>query len=456
MKSDFYKNAKRKCRTSSCTAFLRNKTAILILLLSLFPIPGQVRAAVSLSLSEAIEMAARNSFSIESSKYDSLSTLYQYKAAKSLRFPSLSLDARSSFVDNIPTVEFPMIGSRDFGAKNSYQADLRLNVALFTGGKISRQIKISSANLQADAFALEAERSKAAYDSRRAYLSVMLAEAVASAADASLKRINIIRSDVQNLYENGLADSIDILEAELAYQQVSLASSEKHSAVTTAVINLANLLGLPGATEFTLTEKISPPGGDPKDQPVDKINRVELKMLDNKIRAAEQVTGLNSSEYFPSLSGFAGYSYGKPNRDYFNGEWDHYWVAGLALNWNLNLAGKTTHNVKASKQAASSARMQRNDLERTFTIMAETTLEKIKLAYQTVITSEKEHNIAREKYRLATNKQKAGLLTVNRLLEIEAELTLSEQQYRASIINYYIAKTEHLYAIGSEKIYGGL
>lgn len=424
--------------------------------LLLITIPGQVRAAVSLSLSEAIEMAAQNSFNIESSKHDSLSSLYQYKAAKSLRFPSLNLDARSSFVDNVPTIEFPMMGSREFGAKNSYQADLKLNVPLFTGGKISRQIKISSANLQADAFALEAERSKSAYDSRRAYLSVMLAETVASAADASLKRIDIIRRDVQNLYENGLADSIDILEAELAYQQVSLASSEKHSAVATSTINLANLLGLPAGTEFTLTEKVLPPNQDQKNLSSEKTNRPELKMLDNRIKAAEQVADLNSAEYFPSLSGFAGYSYGKPNRDYFGGDWDHYWVAGLALNWNLNLAGRTTHNVRASRQAASSARMQRSDLERTLNIMAETTLEKIKLAYQTVVTSEKEYSIAREKYRLAADKQKAGLLTVNRLLEIEAELTSSEQQYRASIINYYIAQTEHLYAIGSEKIYGGL
>ncbi len=435
---------------------MRNNSVIILLLVSLTLFGGEVPAAVSLSLSDAIQMAARNSYNIESSKYDSLAAMYQYKAAKSLRFPSLNLDARSSFVDNIPTVTFPLMGSRDFGSKNSYQADLKLNVPLFTGGKISSNIKINSENLHAGSFALEAERLNSAYGSRKAYLSAMLAGAVASSAEASLKRVDIIRSNVHNLYQSGLADSIDILEAELAYQQVSLAASEKQSAVATAMINLANLLGLPGETELDLTETITPPGAEQNVPTSDKSNRAELKMLDSKIRAAEQTTRLNSSEYFPSVSGFAGYSYGKPNRDYFNGEWDHYWIAGLALNWNLNLGGRTSHTANAARQAASSARMQRHDLERSLTIMAETTLEKIKLAYQTVGTSEIEYDIVRKKYRLADNKQKAGLLTVNRLLEIEAELTSSEQQYRASIINYHIARTEHLYAIGSEKIYGGL
>jgi len=374
-----------------------------------------------------------------------------------MRYPSLSIDARSAFVDNIPSVEFPVIGSRELGAKESYQADIKLSVPLFTGGKIGSRIKVNFENLKAQSYALKAERMNSAYNCRRAYLGVLLAEAVLAAGEASLDRIDIIRRNVHNLYEGGLADSIDILEAELAYQQEHLAVSEKMSGVNKTRTSLALILGLPADSELKLTEDIAPPSDNEKQlsgpaQP----KRAELKMLDHKIGVADHLSRLNVSQYFPDINGFAGYSYGKPNRDFFNSGWDDYWMAGLALNWELNLGRKTSHGINSARQRASSARMVRHDLERSLTILTETAVENMELAYQTMLTSKKEYEIARTKYRLAENKQNSGMLTVNRLLEIEAELGAAERLYRASIINYYLAQTEYLYAIGSEKIYGGL
>ena len=437
---------------SSSDRFKFLPTLILLLIFMASTAP-----AMTLSLSEAIQAADRNSYTVQASRHDSLAASYDYKAARSARYPSLSIEARSSFADNIPSIEFPGIGARDLGAKENYQADIKLTVPLFTGGRIASRIRANCENVLADAFALEAERMNTAYNCRRAYLATLLSEAVALSAEASLKRIDIIRRNVADLHTSGLADSIDILETELAYQQMQLTVSEKQTAAANARLNLALILGLPPDTNVQLTEKITPPSKDLSviSSPA-PIDRPELKMLDSKIRSAEHLIRLNRSEYFPEISGYAGYSYGKPNRDFFNNKWDDYWTAGLALKWELNLGGGTSHRTNAAHQAAGSIRMSKNDLERSLTILAETSAQNVDLAYRTVLTTQKEYDIARNKYRLAEKKQKAGLLTVNRLLEIEAELTASEQQYRASIVNFYIVQSEHLYAVGSEKIYGGL
>jgi len=435
----------------------RDKVIFLLILLPALLSFMPARAAETLSLSEAIEMAEKKSFGVESSAYDSAAAMYNYRAARSMRYPSLALAARSSYVDNVPEIGFAPGSTMELGTEDIYQADFTLSLPLYTGGRISSQIKINSENLRAGTFALEAERLKSAYDSRRAYLHVLLAEAGVLAAEASLERVDIIRRDVHSLYDSGLADSIDILETELAHEKTQLAVDEKRTSAANSMINLALILALPPDTELKLTEKITPPRGEisKTDESV-QIDRAELKMLDSRIRAADYLSRLNSAEYFPTVSGFAGYSYGKPNRDFFNADWEDYWVAGLTLNWSLNLGGKTSHNINSVKQTAKSTRMLRNDTERALVIRAETSVENIKLAYRTVVTSKREFDIAGQKYRLADNKQKSGLLTVNRLLEIEAELTAAEQQYRASIINYYLARTEYLYAVGSEQIYGGL
>jgi outer membrane protein TolC len=57
---------------------------------------------------------------------------------------------------------------------------------------------------------------------------------------------------------------------------------------------------------------------------------------------------------------------------------------------------------------------------------------------------------------LAEDKQKAGQMTVNRLLELEAELTETEQQFEAARLKYFAAVTDYLYAVGSDAIWGGL
>ncbi|UCD93909.1 MAG: TolC family protein, partial [Candidatus Zixiibacteriota bacterium] len=118
--------------------------------------------------------------------------------------------------------------------------------------------------------------------------------------------------------------------------------------------------------------------------------------------------------------------------------------------------GRTHHGIQSAKQAAFSAQMSKMQLEESLTTAADIALQNINLAYETFVTSQKEYEIAKNKYRLGQNKQKEGYLTVNRLLEMEAELTATEQLYRASMISYQTALTEYLYAIGSDRIYGEL
>jgi len=415
-------------------------------------------AEASLSLSEAIRLSQERSFKIKSSIFDSVGAVQDYRLSKSLRYPTLSLNAASFYVDNLPSMSFPLIGARNLGSKENYQADIRLSLPLFTGGKIANQIRISYENVRAKSLSLAADQLNAAYRCRKAYLNLMLSRAVALSAKASLERVRLVRQDVYNFHKSGLADSVDILEAELAYEIASLTGSERQSLARDASIALMQILGLASDSEIAPGE-MAPLPAEPvfRDSvPMTEIARPELKILDSRIIAANQLERFNKSSYFPSLSSYIGYSTGKPNRDFFNDKWNDYFTAGVTLNWELNLGGKTSYSAGSARQAAFSAQMSKKELEESLTLMANIALENLHQAYRTFVSSQKEYDIARAKYRLGQEKQKVGNLTVNRLLEMEAELSSAEQLYQASIINYYLSETEYLYATGSPKIYGGL
>lgn len=417
----------------------------------------QARGEVRLSLAETIRLAQEHSYEVKISVHDSASAMYDYNSARSLRYPTLSLNAASFYVDDLQSVQFGF-KKMELGSHENYQADLKLQIPLFTGGKISHQIGIQQENMQFRTLNLESERLNAAYQSRKAYLSLLLSQSLVGSAGASLERIGIIATDVRNLHAAGLADSVDILDADLAYQKALRLMAEKETTRRNASLSLIRQIGLPPDEEIVPTDTAPlPPLPDTAEKTADssQINRPELRALDSHIRKANLLISLSKANYFPNLSGYAGYSAGKPNKDLFNKTWNDYFNIGLALNWEFNLGGKTHNSTLSARQSAFSARMAKSRLTEALTLQAGITQENLRYAHRACTIAEKELEIITHEFRLAKEKQQAGKLSVNRLLEMEADLTSAEQMYRAAIINYFISETEYLYAIGAPKIYGG-
>lgn len=430
----------------------------MILLLSVQVIlPGPSAAQeIDLSLSDAITRALDYNFGIKASVFDSAAANSVHQEALAARLPTLSLDTRTGLVDNIPEADFGF-KKIELGMKETYQADFKLSLPLFTGGKITSSIRIARENILAEKAVLESERLVTAFDCRKAYLQLLLTDASLKIAKASKERISIIRQNVQNMYETGLADSIDILEAALAVEQVKENLDRQEANYRIALNSLRNLTGLDSRTVVNVTE-VAQPLTEPRYSSKEdlQINRPELKQLQHLVQLAEHSVSSSQADYFPTLSGYAGYSVGKPNRDMFNKDWDSYFNCGLTLNWRFNLGRQTLRRTEAARQQAEAAKAKYSDMRNNLDLLTESAFENLGHALNLISITAREFDIAGRRFKLAEDKQKAGRLTINRLLEMEADLTATEQRYQSIIIQYYLAETELLYAIGSPKIFGGL
>lgn len=414
---------------------------------------------VDLDMSGALKAALDHSYSIKSSENLYEASQMQRKAAGAERYPTLSLEAGAHYISDLVNVRI-LTNSLELGSKEIYQTDARLAVPLYTGGKISGAIGAAEAELKARGGDLEATRLRTAWICRRAYLGLLLTEDLVGSAEASLKRIRVIREDVAHLYENGVADSIDILEAELAREKGRQALLKQESERSKASQTLAVILGFDPGTEFHLTEQFAVPeqliGSFLEFNPDSgSISRPELKALANRLIAAEQAVKINRASWFPNLSAYAGYSGGKPNRNQFDAEWDDYFSVGALLTWNFNLGGRTDRNIAKARKEYEALKMSRLALQEQFLLAAENGLESLKNAYDLYRIAENEKNLTEHKYRLGQEQQQAGEISVNRLVELEADLTAAEALYSASKISFYLTETELLYTIGSSKIYGG-
>jgi outer membrane protein TolC len=418
---------------------------------------GTLSAQTPLTIPQAIRLAGEHSSAVRSTYHDSLSAAHNLAAARALRFPTLSATAVSFYTDEVQTIDLPFAGV-ELGDNENYQADLRLSLPLYAGGRISNQIRVQSAMARSRGYSHEARRLQAAYDTRRAYLSLMAAQAAARAVEASLARVGVVSNDVQNLFASGMADSLDILDAELALQRAQQAHRDRLTAADNAAALLARLTGLTKAEIVLQDESMPPPdfetyeniGGVP-----DNTARPELQALESRVDAARSSIGLNRAGYLPTLSAYGNYTVGKPGRDIIEKEWNDYWTAGVNLSWEFNLGGRAFRNVSSAKEAARSAAASREDLGESLRLAADIAYDNMRLAYQNSATALREYQIAERKYALGLESRRAGDLSVNRLLELEADLTSTEQLHNVAVINYYLSETEYLYAIGSSDIYGG-
>ncbi len=418
---------------------------------------GTARSQNAISLEDAIRISGDYSANIKAARSDSLSGIYDLGAARALRYPSASLGATSYYISSLQSISLPFT-SLTVGTHNKYQADFRLSLPLWTSGRISSQVDLQKAILEGRGANLQAARLNIAYNTRKAYLGLLAAQAVANSGTASLQRIQLIGEDTQHLYDNGVADSVDLLNSDLALQRGIRALDDQQTMVGNARALLARLLGRP-AESIAIIDSLPDPdieiyrGQRPQR---DSIDRPEIRAQESRIWAANYSANISRANYLPTLSGFGGYSAGKPNRNPLGDKWNEYWTAGLNLNWDFNLGNRAGKMVSSARQAANSARSQRDDLKDALYLQASTAYDNLQLGFRSYEIARKEFNIAQRQYALGQQKQKAGNLSLYRLLELEADLTSSQQLFQASTINYYLSETEYLYAIGSPRIYGGL
>ncbi|MFH2055632.1 MAG: TolC family protein [bacterium] len=408
-------------------------------------------------MEQAISLALNHSWSAQAAQADSTRAYQEYQAARAGRFPTLSLEASAFRVDDVIEVQFPF-QRIELGSIDNYQADLRLRLPLFTGGKLSSGIEMRRRGLQAATTELEGKRLETAYQTRRAYLSLLLTEHLAAAAQSSQRRIGLIAENVENLYGAGLADSFDLIEVAAAKQQAEEAVVSRDTERRNAAARLQQLIGTDFAIATAALDTLpQPDAGLASLSPTEhQINRPELTKVDDQIQGANAAVSLAKAQYSPDLAAFVGYSAGKPNRDMFEKSWNDYFAVGAALSWNLNLGNQVGNQRQAAEAQVNALQLSRRQLLEMLLLQATTAANNVKSALQTYESRATELRLATDKYRLALGRQQAGGLSVNRLLEIETELATAEQLWRAALVGYFLNLTDYDYALGNESIYGGI
>ncbi|MEA2030843.1 MAG: TolC family protein [candidate division Zixibacteria bacterium] len=427
-----------------------------IFLFVIYMLVAQSSMSRDLGLQEAFNLAVEHSHQLKKARADRMASEEAFNIAKSERYPTVSASAIGFYNSEVPSLnmDFGTFSfSRDMGTHENYQTDFRLAMPVFTGGRLSGGIKAADA-VNGLNHALEQMQIDAIYLlTRVTYLKLYRADRSVDAAQSSLERIKLTQTDVKALFTAGATDSVDLLETKLGVTKAAFHLTAVEHERRSIEIELKVLLDLPLDQELELVDTL------PKPVIEDFVQLVDTKP---QMLAAQANIGLNRakvqisrSALTPTLSVFAGYSYGKPNLDHFNNSWNDYWTFGGQLSWSFNFGMQTAHEITKANWGLKASLRERNRIEEELSRDSELAQKKLLFAFEHYTTAKLQYRISLDNYRLAQASHREGALSSNRLIEIETALAESESSVAAALADFYIAQSVYYNAIGSDKLKKG-
>lgn len=317
---------------------------------------------VSLSLQQAMDMAAQQSYTVQYSALEAEKAEAKIKEILATGLPQVSATGSLNnylkvpkqvipnfFADEPKTIEF------EFGIPWALTGAVQLNQLLFDGSyfvglKATRELK-DKAHLD-----LEKAQHDARAQAAKAYLSVLAAEEGVRLLGEGLPVLEKSDTDAKAMLEQGFMESTDVdrLTIQLADTRNQQRNLQQQANVARAF--LALVLGLPSGTPLTLTDPLTTLMNDPAEKALADQNfavdqHVDDKQANSQMRLGELQVRNEKAAYLPKLTGFINYQQQFNGLEFTPGEgpWFPGSLWGLSLNVPIFSSGMRANRVKQMK-----------------------------------------------------------------------------------------------------------
>ena len=435
-----------------------------------------IQKGMVLSLDDCIEIALKNSPNIKRSKYNYRLSKTDVNTAKSDFFPTITLGTGLNYNDSKSSYRNTN--------NNYYNAEASINQLIWNFGRTNARIKMQKFNMISSQFNFDNTVLSTIYTVKNNYYAVLAAKA---AMDVNRANVQINERNYQRTkayFDEGIRSKIDLVNAEvyLSDSKISLVQSENQ--YKNAMVQLNNSMYIAYAPEYEIKntetfnfkrneipvnlEKISEKGNLnklPEDvsnatltSSVEKLNvmenfkfdpfpytfeqsveiaiknRPDLKAYENTLKAMKQSLLYIKRQYYPTLSGSAGYSL--RDAQYSTNSFS----MGLSLSTSFNIMG-VKNEIEAGKIQVDLAQ---NDID----LLKQNIYFEVQAAYIDMIQLEKQIpllavNVKQtlENLELADGRYSVGIGDYIELQDAKVNYNNAQQAYVQAVYNYNVARS---------------
>ncbi len=337
--------------------------------------------------------------------------------------------------------------------KSAYNASLRVEQPIFTGGKITAAYKMAKTGLEMAQMNEKLSEDEVILLCDEAYWNCVKADAMIETATQFKETLQELQRTVQAAVEEGMTHRKDLLSVQVKMNEAELNLTRAHNAYRLAIMNLNHTIGVPlhNATEvadsFDEDSAINIMPGT--SSAIDITLRPEYALLSKQIEMKEQQVKLIRSDFLPNV-GVMG-MYGYTNGLELNGEklFDGAnFAAMLSVNIPIFNWGEGRNKVKEAKVGSLIAQMQLNHSQQEMTLEANQALNQLNEAQLEVTLSAKSVEQALENSEMSKEMYDAGVETLADYLEAQTMWQDAMSTLVSAKASYNLAKTKFLKATG--------
>jgi outer membrane protein len=336
---------------------------------------------------------------------------------------------------------------------NRYHSELSVEQPLYTGGRLSNQLRAAEHQVEAARLRVVGEEASVAFQVRQAYWGLAAAIEVRDALDAALLAVEEHVRNVRSRVEDGVALTADLLAAQTRYSEVLLERVAAENAVRVGQLELNRLTGLPLATPVRPvgTVAVEPLVTELSDWVTETLREPPaIGALQEQASALRAQVAVAQGARYPEVALVGRYLYSRPNpyaimeQTEFRGTWE----AGVVLQWRLweggqqaartagaraRLAGAESLLLEAREQAEVEATRQYLEVRRA--------TEAVEVAALTVGEAEETLRVVRQQFA-------EGAALSAQVLEAEQVLRTAQTRRATALSDYAVARAALLFAEG--------
>lgn len=333
---------------------------------------------------------------------------------------------------------------QSFAQTNNYQAQLQLTQTLFSSA-VFRGIGASQIYFNLSKAELKNQISKTVLSVQNAFYGALLLKKIYDITEASFLNAQENLKNAKSFYQQGLVSEFDILQAEVAVENIRPVLFQMENNLKSALDGLKLLTGIPQTEEITISGEF-----DYKDEELplesDLISEAlqsnfALKSLDLKKQVDKEFIQLDISEYWPNIYAFGNYTYAGSSDKW---KFQNYsqMAVGVGLSINLWKGNRTKNRVEQATISYKQTEEMLEQYKNLVVTQVKSKLNELKRIKSLIDAQSKNVSVAERAYEIARVRYKEG--TGNQLEIQNADLALKQARtnYIQSVHSYMINKFE--------------
>lgn len=312
------KKVQKERTTAPTTTKPRNMTMRTLLLFALGAVSALSALAqgpVSLSLQQAVDLAAKQSYQVQNSELEAQKARARIKEVIAIGLPQVSASAGLMNYIDVPTQVVPNFFGGEpelielqFGVPWSANGGIRLDQLIFDGSYLVGLQAAKEGRKMADE-ELERNVKDARIQAAKAYFAVLAADEGARLVGEVLPVLerSLLESNV--MYENGFMEETDVdrLRIEVANARDRQLVFSRQAEVARNYLRF--MLGMQLNTPITLTDDLKKLIEDPAEaalaeEPLDRERHIDQRIANTYVRASALELKNARAAYLPNLSGY--------------------------------------------------------------------------------------------------------------------------------------------------------